>query len=117
MKNERIRVVIKEPGQDPERRTIANNLRALQNIVGGYIETVTISETIGGAEARHHLRRRGRPQGERVQLQDRGDSVLRDDHRDRSGGRRVHGLAGHTVRTDAQMARSVKTRFERRKIT
>lgn len=48
MKNERIRVVIKEPGQDPKRRTIANNLRTLQNIVGGYIETVTISETIVG---------------------------------------------------------------------
>lgn len=37
-----IRVLIKEPGKAAEMRTIENTLEALQKIVGGYIETVTM---------------------------------------------------------------------------
>ena len=34
-----MRVVIKNPGEDPEIRNIPNLLASLQYIVGGYIET------------------------------------------------------------------------------
>ena len=40
---EKITVVVKEPGKAPEIRQIDNTLKALQDIVGGYIETVTIA--------------------------------------------------------------------------
>lgn len=36
-----IKVVIKEPGKYPYMAKISNTLEALQQIVGGYIETVT----------------------------------------------------------------------------
>lgn len=39
---ETIRVWVKEPGKAPERRGIPNELKALQEAVGGYIETVTL---------------------------------------------------------------------------
>lgn len=39
---ERIKVVIKEPGKYAHMAEIGNNLESLQEIVGGYIETVTI---------------------------------------------------------------------------
>ena len=41
-----IRVMIKEPDKDPEFRMIDNELKELQNIVGGYIETVTFDEMV-----------------------------------------------------------------------
>lgn len=37
-----MKVVIKRPGQDPERAEIENDLKTLQGIVGGYIEHVSI---------------------------------------------------------------------------
>ena len=40
-KNE-ISVYVKMPGKAPEKRTIPNTLEALQEIVEGYIETVTL---------------------------------------------------------------------------
>ena len=41
---EKIRVLVKEPGKEAELRDIPNTLKALQSAVGGYIETVTFSE-------------------------------------------------------------------------
>lgn len=38
-----IRVLIKEPGKDPELKNIENSLESLQEAVGGYIETVTLT--------------------------------------------------------------------------
>lgn len=35
--------IIKEPGQNPRITEIENNLTALQEAVGGYIETVTLA--------------------------------------------------------------------------
>ena len=37
-------VIKKEPGKDPILTDINNNLKALQNAVGGYIETFTIGD-------------------------------------------------------------------------
>lgn len=39
----KIKVIIKRPGEIPETQTIPNELEALQTIVGGYIETVTLA--------------------------------------------------------------------------
>ena len=39
-------VYIKEPGKKPQLKNIPNTLEALQEIVGGYIETVTFGDTI-----------------------------------------------------------------------
>ena len=39
-----MKVIIKEPGQRPRVTEIENNLSALQQAVGGYIETVTFAE-------------------------------------------------------------------------
>ena len=36
-----MKVIIKEPGQRPRETEIENSLSALQQAVGGYIETVT----------------------------------------------------------------------------
>lgn len=38
-----MRVIIKEPGKPARFGIIANELKALQNAVGGYIETMTIT--------------------------------------------------------------------------
>ena len=38
----KITAVIKRPGEDAEVETIENTLKTFQNIVGGYIECVTI---------------------------------------------------------------------------
>ena len=43
---EKIKVIIKEPGKVPEIKTITNDLGALQSIVGGYIETVTLASDL-----------------------------------------------------------------------
>ena len=40
---DKITVVVKEPGKAPEIRQIDNTLKALQDVVGGYIETVTVA--------------------------------------------------------------------------
>lgn len=39
-------VIIKRPGERAEEATIPNTLKALQKAVGGYIETVTLSDTM-----------------------------------------------------------------------
>lgn len=39
----KIKVIIKRPGEMPEIQTIPNELEALQTIVGGYIEAVTLA--------------------------------------------------------------------------
>ena len=38
-----MKVIYKAPGRPPEPRDIANTLEELQDIVGGYIETVTFA--------------------------------------------------------------------------
>lgn len=43
---ETIRVMIKEPGKVPKFRLIENKLSALQEIVDGYIETVTLDDMV-----------------------------------------------------------------------
>lgn len=40
----KIRVYIKAPGKEPELKEIENTLESLQQIVGGYIETVTLAD-------------------------------------------------------------------------
>lgn len=44
--HDEIRVYVKEPFYAPELRRIPNTLEALQKIVGGYIETVTLSSNM-----------------------------------------------------------------------
>ena len=39
-----IRVLVKHPEQEPAEVNVACNLKSLQEIVGGYIETVTFAE-------------------------------------------------------------------------
>ena len=38
-----MRAIVKEPGRMPAVRNVSNELRALQDIVGGHIETVTFN--------------------------------------------------------------------------
>ena len=40
----KISVLIKDPGKNPRHVHIENSLKNLQNTVGGYIETVTLSD-------------------------------------------------------------------------
>ena len=40
----KIRVYVKEPGRSPELKEVDNTLEALQKIVGGFIETVSIAD-------------------------------------------------------------------------
>lgn len=42
-----IRVVYKEPGKDPEIKEIFDELEVFQNLVGGWIEHVTLKPGIG----------------------------------------------------------------------
>ena len=44
---ENIKVIVKNPGQAPRKRTIPNELESLQKIVGGYIEVVTTADDLG----------------------------------------------------------------------
>ncbi len=46
MKLKNIRVIIKRPKEQPFMTVIENDLKRLQSIVGGYIETVTIAEDL-----------------------------------------------------------------------
>lgn len=39
----KIKVIVKVPGKAPEMRTVRNELQSLQQLVGGNIETVTVS--------------------------------------------------------------------------
>lgn len=48
MKENSIRVIVVEPEKAPEVRIIANELKELQNIVKGYIETFYIGTTLEG---------------------------------------------------------------------
>lgn len=41
--SEKIKVLVIEPGKNPEEREIDNTLEAMQEIVGGYIECVTLT--------------------------------------------------------------------------
>lgn len=41
-----IRVLVKEPGKDPKIQMVDNTLKALQNLVGGYIETVELDHGV-----------------------------------------------------------------------
>lgn len=41
---QRIKIWVKEPGKKPEKREIELSLRSLQEIVGGYVETLTIGD-------------------------------------------------------------------------
>ena len=43
---EKIRVMIKEPGESWELREVDNTLKYLQMLVGGYIETVTVRDDL-----------------------------------------------------------------------
>ena len=43
---EKITVLIKEPGENWERREIDNTLKAFQGIIGGHIETVQVREDL-----------------------------------------------------------------------
>lgn len=43
---DKIRVIIKKPNDQPYMTVIENDLKKLQEIVGGYIETVTIAEDL-----------------------------------------------------------------------
>ena len=42
-----MRVLIKEPGKDPRRIFIPNQLDVMQQLVGGYIEHIHYSEGVG----------------------------------------------------------------------
>lgn len=46
MKKQEIKVFVKEPGKAPALRSVPNELAALQTIVGGYIETVTVASDL-----------------------------------------------------------------------
>lgn len=46
MMADKITVMIKEPGENWERREIDNNLKTLQGLVGGHIETVHVREDL-----------------------------------------------------------------------
>lgn len=39
-----MKVLVKEPGKRWEKRNIENTLEALQEVVGGYIETLTLAD-------------------------------------------------------------------------
>jgi hypothetical protein len=39
-----MKIIIKEPGKAPEYRDIQNKLEELQNLVDGYIETITFDD-------------------------------------------------------------------------
>lgn len=43
---EMIKVIVKEPGKDPEDKMVKNELHALQKIVGGLIEVVPIGNGV-----------------------------------------------------------------------
>lgn len=43
--DKKIRVLVKEPGKEAELRDIPNTLKALQNAVGGYIETMWLEDS------------------------------------------------------------------------
>lgn len=41
-----LKAIIKEPGKEAEEFIILNDLKALQSLVGGYIETVMVEEDV-----------------------------------------------------------------------
>ena len=48
--SEKIRVLVIEPGKNPEEREIDNTLEALQEFVGGYIQSVPMKFRYAGTE-------------------------------------------------------------------
>ena len=46
MNKQEIKVFVKEPGKAPALRSVPNELAALQEVVGGYIETVTVASDL-----------------------------------------------------------------------
>lgn len=42
----KIKVIIKEPGKEPETKTIRNDLETMQKIVGGYIQALPIASDL-----------------------------------------------------------------------
>lgn len=46
MKNDMIKVIVKNPGEAPSVKYISNTLEAFQELVGGYIETVTMAKDV-----------------------------------------------------------------------
>ena len=45
-REEEMRVIVKNPGKPPEERDVKNELHALQELVGGYIETVRVNKAV-----------------------------------------------------------------------
>ena len=41
-----MKILYKKPGEAPEIRDVANDLEVLQDLVGGYIETVTVGNVV-----------------------------------------------------------------------
>ena len=41
-----MKILYKKPGEAPEIRDVANDLETLQDLVGGYIETVTVGNMV-----------------------------------------------------------------------
>ena len=41
-----MRVIFKEPGKEPRTMVIPNELKVLQDLVGGYIETLKIADNV-----------------------------------------------------------------------
>jgi hypothetical protein len=59
-KSDTIQVVVVEPRKKPYRKTIPNTLDAMSDLVGGYIEIVTIGETKKGAQIAITLNEEGK---------------------------------------------------------
>ena len=68
-----MKIVIKEPGKNPRITEIENKLSALQEAVGGYIETVTLAE-----DCCIICNEEGRLQGLPYNPDIRRDSICRD---------------------------------------
>lgn len=41
-----IKVIVKDPGKDPEVMEIQNDLKVLQELVGGYVQSVTMADDL-----------------------------------------------------------------------
>ena len=46
MDSKKIVAWVKEPGKAPEKREVSDDLKTLQSIVGGYVETVTFGDVV-----------------------------------------------------------------------
>lgn len=41
-----LKAIVKEPGKEPEEFIVTDDYKAIQNLVGGYFETVTVEEDL-----------------------------------------------------------------------